>query len=313
MVLTSNRTNPYPPIVAVALAILIVAVASFAAALPITHRAYAFTSSEAPLMTADATSHHVSTQAKKSSTTSKAKSKRAGKWKARDGYVYYVKANGKRATGLVTIKNKTYLFDEAGRQKTGWQFYKGSYRYFKIANRAAGRMMKNRIINGIELQANGKAKLTQTGREELDVLIKAQQLAEELTTPMQTREEKLRRGFDWMRYECVERGLHGFSSFPGWHRMFANDILDLRTGSCFSYGAAFAYYANAIGYKSCRIVASGGHGWAEIGGLVYDIEWSRVTGRDYFAFPYGQSGGGSPNYASNRTYVVQIAPNTTRW
>ena len=69
----------------------------------------------------------------------------------------------------------------------------------------------------------------------------------------------------------------------------------------------------STGYKSCRAVSSGGHGWAEIDGDVYDVEWTRVTGYRYFAFPYSKSGSGAPAYASNRTYVVQIAPHRTRW
>ena len=35
-------------------------------------------------------------------------------------------------------------------------------------------------------------------------------------------------------------------------------------GNCFSYGAAFAYMAKAIGYKNVYCCNSGGHGWAEV-------------------------------------------------
>ena len=41
-------------------------------------------------------------------------------------------------------------------------------------------------------------------------------------------------------------------------------------GDCVSYAAAFAYLANAVGMKKVYVICSGGHGWAEIGGKVYD-------------------------------------------
>ena len=46
-------------------------------------------------------------------------------------------------------------------------------------------------------------------------------------------------------------------------------------GDCYSYGAAFAFMAKAIGYTNVYACNSGGHGWAEVDGKVYDPEWSR--------------------------------------
>ena len=243
--------------------------------------------------------------AKKAATTK-------GAWKVHNGYVYY-KENGKRATGLVTINGKTYLFDDQGRQKVGWQRYKGKYRYFKIANKAGGYMVKNKVVNGIRLRKDGTAGYSKAGGEELALMVSAQKLVEKLTKPTQSRKKKLSAGFDWMRYDCTEHALHDFSNYNGWHRSFAREILERHMGSCFSYGAAFAYYANAVGMKSCRIVSSGGHGWAEVSGAVYDVEWTRTTGYRYFNFPYSRSGGNAPLYSSNRTYVVQISPKTSTW
>lgn len=237
----------------------------------------------------------------------------SGKWKASGGYVYYVRGTGKKAKGLVTIKNKTYLFDIKGRQKTGWQYYKGSYRFFKPVNKSGGYMVKNKVVNGIKLKKDGTATVTATGSEELSIMVKAQKLKEQLTKPTQSKAKKLASGFAWMRDDCIERARRDWSYYSGWHRDFALDIIDYNTGSCYSFGAAFAYYANAVGCKSCKVVSSGGHGWAEVDGAVYDVEWTRQTGRSYFAFPYSSSGGGAPNYAANRTYVVSIAPHKSRW
>lgn len=42
----------------------------------------------------------------------------------------YVKKSGRMATGLTTIKKKTYLFDSSGYKKTGWQTYNDKIYYF---------------------------------------------------------------------------------------------------------------------------------------------------------------------------------------
>lgn len=237
-----------------------------------------------------------------------------GTWKMSKGYATYVKPNGKLAHGLTTIGPKTYLFDGKGRQKVGWQRVKGAYRFFNVSTKAGAYMVKSRVVNGIKLKKDGTATYGKAGLEELEIMVKAQKLAEKITKPSQSQRKKLELGFDWMLNNCKEQMIHHFGSYAGWHRTFANEIYDLHNGSCFSYGAAYAYFANAIGYKSCRIVSSGGHGWAEIDGDVYDIEWTRHRPQRYFAWPYSKSGyGGAPGYASARIYVVQIAPKTSRW
>jgi hypothetical protein len=64
--------------------------------------------------------------------------------------------------------------------------------------------------------------------------------------------------------------------------MFVN-----KTGNCCSYGAAFAYMAKAIGYEEVYVCNSGGHGWAEIDGKVYDPEWGRHrSDKTYFGLDY---------------------------
>ena len=64
-----------------------------------------------------------------------------------------------------------------------------------------------------------------------------------------------------------------------------------RQGDCVSYAAAFAYLANAVGMKKVYVICSGGHGWAEIGGKVYDPDWALVSSVDsYFAMSYDLSG-----------------------
>lgn len=57
--------------------------------------------------------------------------------------------------------------------------------------------------------------------------------------------------------------------------IYANDMYLRGYGNCFSFASAFAYLAKAIGYENVYCCNSGGHGWAEINGLIYDLEQSK--------------------------------------
>ena len=52
-----------------------------------------------------------------------------------------------------------------------------------------------------------------------------------------------------------------------------------RRGDCFGFGCAVAYLADAVGYTSYA-VSSGGHGWAEVNGRVYDANWAKGDRQD---------------------------------
>lgn len=234
-------------------------------------------------------------------------------WEKEEGYFKYLKEDGSYARGLTTIGVHTYYFDKSCRQKLGWQKVKGQYRFFEVANKARGFMAAASTVNGIGIRKDGTAKVTAGNKAEVSIMRKAQKLAEKLTYPAQSKRAKLKRCFNYLKNECVEKRTRNFSYYKGWHRAFARDVFNHATGSCWSYGAALAYLANAVGCKSCVIVSSGGHGWAEIDSKVYDPEWSRHCGRNLFAIPYGESGRGIPSYASSRAYTVTIAPNAARW
>jgi hypothetical protein len=99
-----------------------------------------------------------------------------------------------------------------------------------------------------------------------------------------------------------------FSGSDIWDQVYAEDMFYQGSGNCFSYAAAFAYLAVAVGYKKVSVASSGGHGWAEIGGLVYDPDWSIVSKVDsYFAMSYDLSGqNGRPNYKRYRAFVITL-------
>ena len=72
-------------------------------------------------------------------TNSKKQKKPVAKFKTKKGKTY-CKISGKKIKNqLVTVKNKTYLFDKKGVMVTGWVKYKKDYYYFGRTN---GKMAK---------------------------------------------------------------------------------------------------------------------------------------------------------------------------
>ena len=224
----------------------------------------------------------------------------------------YCKVDGvTQKDGLKTIGSKTYLFDKKGRQLTGWHKVGKDYRFFTVAAKAKGAMVSGKVVNGVKLDKSGRATLTSETRAELKVLVKATDFVEQHTKATWSQQKKLRTCFNLLRDKYSERTFRSFSAKSGWNRSFALDIFTKKSGNCHSYAAAFAYIANAIGCKTCKVVSSGGHSWAEVNGNVYDPEWAKHCKVDLFAFPYSKSGwGGSPRYKSARKYVVTVAPRT---
>lgn len=233
------------------------------------------------------------------------------KWVVKSSNVY-CKVNGAtQKGGIKTINGKKYLFDKKGKQQTGWHKIGKYYYYFTPKTKAKGAMVTKKVVNGIRLDAKGRAQLNDTARAELNVLVRATAFVEKYTKATWTEKKKLRVCYNVLRDRYPERSLRGFSARAGWHRTFALDILQKGAGDCNSYGAAFAYIANAIGCKNCKVIASGGHGWAEVNGKVYDPEWAKHCKVDLFAFSYSNSGRwGTPGYSRARKYVVTIAPRT---
>ena len=235
------------------------------------------------------------------------------KWKIK-GEKAYCFVNGVKQKGFKSIGGKSYYFDKNGVQRTGWYKLGNAYRFFNIKCGAAGYMVTNKVVNGIKLASDGKAKTNSTGRAELKLMCDANEVLQSVSNPGQSLETKLMAVFRWMQEKCYERGTRPFHATSGWHRTFASDIFNTHSGSCESYGAAYAYLANAAGAKSCKAICSGGHGWAEVNGKVYDVEWSGHGGSRYFAFPYSMSGtNGAPMYRGNCIYVVTLSPRTTPW
>lgn len=134
---------------------------------------------------------------------------------------------------------------------------------------------------------NGKA-MEGMSPESLATLQRAQAVVSSITNDGMTREEKLRICFDYVKeaYPEIKPRIPHYLGMD-WPVIYANDMFVNGAGNCCSYAAAFAYMAKAIGYEEVYCCNSGGHGWAEIDGLVYDPEWSKWHHvYNYYALSY---------------------------
>lgn len=188
-----------------------------------------------------------------------------------DGKLYtgYYMSSGKKMyrakKGKLTLINTTF--------KDGTKYY--SYN--------AG---KKQTLSKKTVYVNGKA-VKGMSAESLATLQRAQAVVNDITDDSMTKKEKLKVCFDFVKTykECRPRTPH----YTGmdWPVIYANDMFVDGTGNCCSYAAAFAYMAKAIGYEEVYCCNSGGHGWAEVDGLIYDPEWSlHHKEYSYYALSY---------------------------
>lgn len=123
--------------------------------------------------------------------------------------------------------------------------------------------------------------------EEDKIMEAARKAVEKCTESGMTKEEKLKNAFDYLKKNYLEGVRRSDYREIDWPAVYAGDLLIGGKGDCFSYGAAFAYMAKAIGYEECYACNSGGHGWAEVDGKIYDPEWSMHSSKySYFGMSY---------------------------
>ena len=220
--------------------------------------------------------------------------------------------NGAVANGKIVIGGKTLNFTDGeilqGLVKRGGKYYFYNSTGFLQKNGIVGNSKtgyyyanKNGVIDfsvraGIKynnaqwLILNGKAK--KVASEYDKTLYRAFQLLKECTNASMTNEQKLYASFRYLQKITTEMNPR-IPHYTGndWHLIYANDIFVNRKGNCMSYGAAFAFMAKAIGYNSVYACNSGGHGWAEVNGLVYDPEWDMHHSRSFYALSYDVNSG----------------------
>ena len=239
-----------------------------------------------------------------------ASSSSSGTWKTIKGRHYYYNARGKKIKGKVKIGSRYYFFDKNGIQRYGWKKIKNDYYFFRISTGTTGAyMLTSTTINGIALDASGRASKSGSNLRKLKLMTEANKIVEKISRPGMNKMQRLRASFDYVKKQYTYYCWREFRNTQDWEKDFAEDMFFRGgRGDCVSYAAAFAYLANAVGMKKVYVICSGGHGWAEIGGKVYDPDWALVSSVDsYFAMSYDLSGvNGRPMYRGNRLYVKKI-------
>ena len=135
---------------------------------------------------------------------------------------------------------------------------------------------------------NGKARKVDPDNDYDMTLYRATQAVAKCTDSSMSKEEKIKAGFDYIRTNYLEGVLHDPPYLESdWYVVVANDIFVYGKGDCYSYGAAFAFMLKGMGCDEVYACTTGGHGWSEAEGLVYDPEWSMHSNNyPYFAMTY---------------------------
>jgi len=212
-----------------------------------------------------------------------------------DFWYYFDPATGKMQTGWLVIRNTYYYLDpESGAMATGW-ISQGSKKYY-LKDSGAMACAEVLVLDGKRQGFSGAGDwLGEKSSLFLDAYSVAVAFVTENTNASWSKEKKLRVCFDLFATDFHEKN-PWIPHYTGtdWAEKYAYNCITTKSGNCFSYGAAMAFMARAIGYDNVYACSSGGHGWAEIGGLVYDPEWTQYQEGNFFGRPLKK--GDSPNY-----------------
>ena len=189
-------------------------------------------------------------------------------------------ACGAMVTGWSDVNGKTVYFRADGTKPAGdavlYLEYRGEKTNWYLNDGALDLSARKAVVSDGRkwIVVDGRAKKVSSASDQ--TLFRAFLAVEEATTPSMTKQQKLRACFDYVKREygeCNPRSPHYLGA--DWPILYANDMFIDGRGNCFSYAAAFAFMAKAIGYEEVYCCNSTGHGWAEIDGKVYDPEWSK--------------------------------------
>lgn len=180
-------------------------------------------------------------------------------WKTESGYKYYY-INGKKQTGLKTIKKKLYYFDSKGRLTVSRHGIKIGKNYYAI---------------------NAKGVATKVTEVEGLAGIRVDKLAGKTTN----KNTLLKKAFNWSRelkYRSVKETKKNAAAYYGTYG-FKNNC-----GDCYVQAAAFYWMAKSIGFTNMSFVqgtvpstkgVNQPHGWVE-----------RKVGKKYYFFDPNAAG-----------------------
>ncbi len=167
-------------------------------------------------------------------------------------------------------------------------------------------LINTKYCDGLNIDGNDwcviEGKATRVFSEEDKTLFAACKAIGKCTNSNMSREEKLRASFNYIKTAYLEGVPHNppYREMD-WPVVCANDLFINGKGDCYSYGAAYAYYAKAIGYEEVYACNSGGHGWTEVEDKFYDPEWD-MHHQEYNHF------GVAPDDECDVNYTRGLAP-----
>lgn len=213
--------------------------------------------------------------------------------------VYLFRPNGtlirpSKASFVTRGKNRYYV-SKKGVASTGWFLVKKNLYHAD----SLGRLRRNKTYDGIKFDKYGKAKSSTATK----LKKKTMSIVSSITNSKMSKSQKLRAC--WNYVACSGR----FGYWPkypninkkGWQKSTALDMLNSRSGNCYSFACAFAALAKEVGYSpkivcgrvsGSRDGAADGmtrHCWVKIKGLHYDPE-AQYAG--WYRGVYGNSGYG---------------------
>lgn len=222
-------------------------------------------------------------------------------------YMMYGKQEGRSGTGgafhasvlqaakgsFVTDSGDVFFVDADGSIHTGWLSYEGSYYYL---DRTSGVLHTGGTVNGITLNADGSAVMTDYAKEKIPVMIKAREILQEICSPEDTLYNKMVRCYMYStQYPYMMKDMYvgdHRDEYACYDAHYANNILNayndqvILGGECFAETAACAYLFNELDIGTVYVEDNTQHGWFEIDGRFWDVHFCKEKiFENYFGIP----------------------------
>ena len=212
---------------------------------------------------------------------------------------YYLNSRGAMRTGWFKDEGKWYYLESNGASKTGWLEEDGKYYYFK-ENREGMAAAEVIEVDGKRQGFSGTGEwMGRRGDAFWDAYEKAIVIVQEVTDDSMTTDQKLRACLAYMQNN-KHLGQPWIPHYKekDWVEKYANHMFDNTYGNCFCFAACFGLMARVIGCEDVYCCNNGIHGWCEIGGNVYDPQWT-IYHVEKWNRPLMK--GDSPNYLGSIT------------
>lgn len=192
--------------------------------------------------------------------------------------------------GWQTVDNKTY-YNKGGKHQTGRQKIGGKWYFFRSSGVMATNDVKEKKItyfinknSNLEAYKKGKnyfkpngKKMNKVLKDDYITLRRARSIVNRITNKGMTKEQKLKKCFDYIIKLPYKRHRMPFpAKNKAWVSLYANDHLVRRGGDCHADAAAFAYLARACGCKNVYVCLDAKlknpvhHAWTLADGKYYD-------------------------------------------